>query len=101
MNFLLNTNANNLLDGLETFFVGILIVFAVLVLIMLALKLFQLLFAKNTSNAKNTTPATIESTVVQAANYDDEIVAVIAAAIAMAESETNGLKFRVVSFRRK
>ena len=31
---------------------------------------------------------------------DEEIVAVIAAAIAMAESESNGLKFRVVSFRR-
>ena len=31
---------------------------------------------------------------------DEEIVAVIAAAIAMAESESNGLKFKVVSFRR-
>ncbi len=30
----------------------------------------------------------------------EEIIAVIAAAIAMAESESNGLKFRVVSFRR-
>ena len=29
-----------------------------------------------------------------------EIVAVIAAAVAMAESESSGLKFRVVSFRR-
>jgi Na+-transporting methylmalonyl-CoA/oxaloacetate decarboxylase gamma subunit len=34
------------------------------------------------------------------ASLDEEIVAVIAAAIAMAESESNGLKFRVVSFRR-
>ena len=31
---------------------------------------------------------------------DEEIVAVIAAAIAMAESENSGLKFKVVSFRR-
>lgn len=34
------------------------------------------------------------------ASLDEEIVAVIAAAIAMAESESNGLKFKVVSFRR-
>ena len=34
------------------------------------------------------------------ANNDEEIVAVIAAAIAMAESESNGIKFKVVSFRR-
>jgi Na+-transporting methylmalonyl-CoA/oxaloacetate decarboxylase gamma subunit len=33
-------------------------------------------------------------------NADEEIIAVIAAAIAMAESESNGLKFKVVSFRR-
>ena len=32
---------------------------------------------------------------------NDEIVAVIAAAIAAAESEDSGLKFRVVSFKRK
>ena len=35
-----------------------------------------------------------------AENNDEEIIAVIAAAIAMAESESEGLKFRVVSFRR-
>ena len=34
------------------------------------------------------------------ANNDEEIIAVIAAAIAMAESESDGLKFKVVSFRR-
>ncbi len=31
---------------------------------------------------------------------DEEIVAVITAAVAMAEAESDGLKFRVVSFRR-
>ena len=31
---------------------------------------------------------------------DDEIIAVIAAAIAAAEADSNGLKFKVVSFRR-
>ena len=32
---------------------------------------------------------------------DEEIVAAIAAAIAMAESESDGVKFRVVSFKRR
>jgi hypothetical protein len=32
---------------------------------------------------------------------DEEIVAAIAAAIAMAESESDGIKFRVVSFKRR
>ena len=33
-------------------------------------------------------------------NDDEEIIAVIAAAIAAAEADSNGLKFKVVSFRR-
>ena len=39
--------------------------------------------------------------VVQTTTSDAEIVAVIAAAIAMAESESIGTKFQVVSFKRK
>lgn len=44
--------------------------------------------------------AVVEEGVSAVANDDEEIIAVIAAAIAMAESESNGLKFKVVSFRR-
>ena len=39
--------------------------------------------------------------VVPVVQNDNEIVAVIAAAIAAAEAESDGTKFRVVSFRRK
>ena len=39
--------------------------------------------------------------VVATTNTDEEIVAVITAAIAMAESESGGIKFRVVSFKRR
>ena len=46
-------------------------------------------------------PETETNVISEAAeSTDEEIIAVIAAAIAMAESENNGLKFRVVSFRR-
>ena len=42
-----------------------------------------------------------ESAPIVATSNDDEVIAVIAAAIAAAESECTGAKFRVVSFRRK
>ena len=48
-------------------------------------------------------PAPVAPVVVAAptVNEDEELIAVLAAAIAMAESENLGAKFRVVSFRRK
>ena len=55
--------------------------------------------------AKKAANAVVEEespvTVSDAPTSDDEIVAVIAAAIAMAESECSDTKFRVVSFKRK
>ena len=79
-------------------------VFAVLVILWLALVLFKLAFhdLPSKKKAKAIAPVvTVEPTVAEPTNSDDEIVAVIAAAIAMAESESNGVKFRVVSFRRR
>ena len=59
------------------------------------------------SNKNNTVKNTVEvntAPVVPVQKENDEsgeIIAAIAAAIAMAESEGSGVKFRVVSFRRK
>ena len=53
------------------------------------------------ASANETEVASPVLPVAATATSDDEIVAVIAAAIAMAESENSGLKFRVVSFKRK
>ena len=84
--------------------VGMLAVFAVLFVIYLSLVIFK--FAFNNVNEKKedksdfVLPATIVKDEPAAASSNDEIVAVIAAAIAMAESEANGVKFRVVSFKR-
>ena len=94
------------LFGLMILAIGILTVFAVLSLIWLALVIFEKVFAKQPVNKTKEsasvpvpTPAPVAA--VEAVSQDDEIVAVIAGAIAMAESEHAGLKFRVVSFRRK
>ena len=92
------------LFGLMILGIGILTVFAVLSLIWLALILFEKIFAKSQNKPARTAQETIvpvqETTTLTQTN-DEEIIAVIAAAIAMAESESNGLKFRVVSFKRK
>ena len=88
--------------GLQMVLLGMLTVFSVLVLIMLALYLFKAVFAKAPADKK---PAAVVAAPAPVATNEsalnEEIVAVIAAAIAMAESESDGIKFRVVSFKRK
>jgi LPXTG-motif cell wall-anchored protein len=92
MNFLLNATGDN----------TILIVLAIGIVLAVGFYIFK----GRKANAENSndviateTTVTDEGTNVVADN-DEEIIAVIAAAIAMAESESNGLKFKVVSFRR-
>jgi sodium pump decarboxylase gamma subunit len=82
--------------------VGVAAVFSVLTIIWLSLTIFSSVF-KNISERKQ--KKAVESTpipepVAVDTTADEEIVAVIAAAIAMAESESDGIKFKVVSFRR-
>ena len=118
MNFLLNVAkedygsqiiktkgfSETILFGLEIVLIGMLTVFLVLILLWIALILFKIFFHDIPSGKKKelakpepvTAPAPVS---VRAA--DEEIVAVIAAAIAMAEAESGGIKFRVVSFKRK
>ena len=83
--------------------IGMLTVFSVLVILWGCLTLFKLFFhdlpAKKKAEVKPVEVAPAPVTVAPVRN-DDEIVAVIAAAIAAAESESSGLKFRVVSFKR-
>ena len=87
--------------------VGTATVFSVLCILWLCLTLFKIGFhdlpekrAKQAS-AKEEAPAPIVEVAPAPVAQDAEIVAAIAAAIAMAESESSGLKFKVVSFRRK
>ena len=83
--------------------IGVLTVFSVLITIWAALSLFRLAFSFGGKKKEKPQPveAPLEAPVFIPQSSDEEIVAVIAAAIAMAESESNGMKFRVVSFRRR
>ena len=109
MNFMLEVTdytqpVSNFMDRLTfgglMLLIGILVVFAVLIVIWGCLVLFKIGFANKDSDKKNA-PVHAEKPAVVQQNNDGEIIAAIAAAIAMAESESDGLKFKVVSFRRK
>ena len=92
-----------LLFGGKILLIGVLAVFAVLSLIWFALSIFNKVFAKQPVQ-KTVAPVKVSAPVApapKAVASNDEIVAVIAAAIAMAESEGSGAKYRVVSFKRK
>ena len=97
--------ADKLSYGLQMMLIGMVTVFAVLIIIWLALIGFRYLFANigKTTSQKNDVADSIPetSTYTPAPMQDAVLIAVIAAAIAAAESESNGAKFRVVSFRRK
>ena len=88
--------------GGQMLVLGVGTVFAVLVLLWLALTFFKFFFS-GVKAPKETKAPTVEEAApaVVYETQDEEIVAVIAAAIAAAESESDGVKFRVVSFRRK
>ena len=90
-----------LIFGGAVLLIGIMTVFAVLIVLWICLTGFKLCFAakKSQKSAKSDVQSEISST--QTVSDNSEIVAVIAAAIAAAESESDGIKFKVVSFRRK
>lgn len=108
MNFLLEVTdyskpVENFVDrltfGSTMLGIGIGIVFSVLIIIWASLVLFKIYFSKAEQKPKIEEP--IAEPAVTTVTDDTEIVAVIAAAIAAAESEYSGIKFRVVSFKRK
>ena len=92
-----------LLFGLTIVFIGMATVFAVLTILWISLMLFKLFF-HDIPKKRKCKKATVISENDQVTNEvkedPDVIIAVIAAAIAMAESECNDVKFKVVSFRR-
>ena len=99
------STSDALLFGFELFAIGIATVFSVLILIWASLAIFKLVFhdAANKSKAK---AAAVDEKAPQAAEVESndsselEIIAAIAAAIAAAEAETEGVKYKVVSFKR-
>lgn len=117
MNFLLDVNNIDKTQAIESLndklfyggrmlLIGMLTIFSVLILLWFSLVVFKFFFhdlargRKSTKAIKSEQPAPVYSAPVTSDN--DEIIAVIAAAIAMAEDEYGSdKKFRVVSFKRK
>lgn len=93
------------LFGGSVLLLGMVTVFAVLCLLWLFLIGFKLVFhdlpAKRKAKKKSAPVASVVEKKVESATVDEgELVAVIAAAIAAAESDHSGMKFKVVSFKR-
>ena len=91
--------------GIAILVIGMLTIFAVLCLLWLCLYLFKLFLhdlPKKKSNSRKAEPVVIipERVAESTDSDEEELVAVITAAIAMAESDYSGMKFRVVSFKR-
>ena len=119
MNFLLEVAKNDYTDkiietkgfletvgfGGKMVLIGMLTVFAILGIIFVCLTVFKYVFTEQKKEKAITTKEVVveESSAPKTCEYsnDEEIIAVIAAAIAMAEDENQGAKFRVVSFRRR
>jgi sodium pump decarboxylase gamma subunit len=86
--------------------IGMATIFSVLSLLWLCLIAFKFFFhdlpeRRAASVHTEAAPApVVAAPVAPVQNSNDEIVAVIAAAIAMAESENEGARFRVVSFKK-
>ena len=94
---------DKIIDGGIVAIIGLSVVFLVLALIWMLLLCFNLVFNKLSFGNKKSDEITHDVApvvTVQPTTTDQEIVAVISAAIAMAESEAPGTKFRVVSFKR-
>lgn len=92
MNFLLDTTGND---------TTLLIIVAICAIIAIIYHIYKNKTGTSSAVEPNTQSENEEDvTANMSANNDEEIIAVIAAAIAMAESESDGLKFKVVSFRR-
>ena len=94
---------NILSYGSEMLLIGMATIFSVLIIILVSIKLLQVFLSgssnnKETSKVKASVVNDVQPTVPGSLN--EEIIAVIAAAIATAESECNGVKFKVVSFRK-
>ncbi len=90
-----------LIFGGAILLIGMLTIFAVLIVLWLCLTIFKVCFAGRNGKESKSGESQTQSQPIVPTPAEGEIVAVIAAAIAAAESESSGLKFRVVSFRIK
>lgn len=104
-NFEFSQLGEALLFGASVMLIGMATVFAVLCILWLFLLLFKLIFhdlpKKKKAKKAVLTPVIAKESAAESDSINEgELIAVITAAVAMAESDSSGAKFRVVSFRR-
>ena len=87
-------------NGTQMMILGMLMIFAVLGIIFVALQIFHYACNLFMGKADKKEEVVEPAPVVAVQTNDEEIVAVIAAAIAAAENEMPNARFRVVSFKR-
>ena len=92
---------NKLLYGGQMLLIGMITVFIVLGIIWLALTLFKSVFANIEKKEKPVTTVASAPVIENTTQKDGEVIAAIAAVLALAESESGGTKFRVVSFKKR
>jgi sodium pump decarboxylase gamma subunit len=106
-NFEISQLGDALIFGGAVLLIGMATIFVILCLLWLCLILFKVFFHDLPEKRKNAASKVVEEPTkavveeVAPVSDDGEVIAAIAAAIAMAESESSGIKFKVVSFRRK
>ena len=103
-NFQFSQIGEALVFGAAILLIGMVTIFAVLCILWLFLILFKFVFhdlAEKRASKRTATLVNVSDRSNEVSQPDNaEIIAVIAAAIAAAESENSNTKFRVVSFRR-
>ena len=103
-NFDVSQFGDALVFGGAVLLIGMATVFAVLCILWAFLGLFKLVFhdipKKKSEKSVKSVDLTEQAPQTVVSDANEEIVAVIAAAIAAAESDNTGIKFKVVSFRK-
>lgn len=90
--------------GASILLVGITAIFSVLCILWIFITIFKLII-NDLPKIKKTKKKEVAAPIIEQRNDshkvdDGELIAVISAAIAMAESDSSGMKFKVVSFKR-
>lgn len=103
-NFDVSQLGDALVFGGSVLLIGMATVFAVLCILWAFLGLFKLVFhdipKKKSEKSTKSVDLTEQAPQTVVSDANEELVAVIAAAIAAAESDNTGIKFKVVSFRK-
>ena len=102
-NFDVSQLGTALVFGAAILLIGMIAIFGVLITIWACLAIFKFVFHDLPSRKaeKPVEKAVVADVAPTPVSDPAEVIAAIAAAIAIAESESSGAKFRVVSFRRK